>query len=370
MNQQTKSHPAGTSPSERLDNRMDYLSQYGTSSLSYSSLQEGLEYFLEPGCGYIAYALIRADAETPLCLADPICPLDKMEHLIRSFLQKYRTPIFAHISKPTAEILSKLGFLINEIGVETIMDAHEFTLNGSAKQFLRSQRNRAMKDGIVIKEQPHSAVSQQVLEQISREWMSKKVNKKDLSFLVRPVNYDDEIDVRKFFAYKGDRLVGFGVFDPIYSNGKVIGYLDNIHRESANVSYSVPDNIILEAMAQFKEEGKNILSLGFSAFYKVDDTGEFKFSERLGDIFRYLHENGNYLYDFKGAAFHKSHYRPGVEGCEEVKVYSACQNPVPIHHLDKVLARIGIHAVDQLVQAGTDWVDQMMTAPTPAVSLK
>jgi lysylphosphatidylglycerol synthetase-like protein (DUF2156 family) len=358
------SHVAGISTSASFDDRMAYLRQYGTGSLSYSSLQEGLDYFMEPGCGYIAYSLIHGDAETPLCLADPICSLDKMEHLIGSFLRRYKTPIFVHISKATAEILSELGFLINEIGTETIIDIPRFSLTGAPKQFLRSQRNRAMKDGISIKEQHHSAISQDVLEQISREWMSRKVNKTDLSFLVRPVKYEDEVDVRKFFAYSGDRVVGFGFFDPIYSNNKIIGYLDNIHRESANVSYSVPDNIILEAMNQFKTEGKDILSLGFSAFYKVDDTGEFKFSEKLRDIFRYLHENGNYLYDFKGAAFHKSHYRPGVEGCEEVKVYCACQSPIPIHHLDKVLVRIGIHAVDQMVQAGANWIDRMLTVPS------
>jgi phosphatidylglycerol lysyltransferase len=335
-----------------IDPREQFLREFGSNSLSHSSLQEGMSFFLEPAYGYIAYSPIKADIERPLCLADPICSGDNLEQLIRLFLEKHKGATFIHITKQTATILSKLGFVINEIGVETIIDAQNFSLSGGGKEFLRSQRNRAAKDGLVVREQLCSEVPLQLLKQISSQWMATKVNGQELSFLVRPARFDDETDVRKFFAYKDDRLVGFNFFDPIYRGGQIIGYLDNTHRSVCEFSYSIADYINLEAMRQFKLEGKEIVSLGYSPLFALSDTGEFRYSQDLKKTLQYLYEHGNFLYDFKGAAFHKTRYRPGTEGCQDIKLYCACTNPVPIFHLDKVFKRCGIDPIRRLAEHG------------------
>lgn len=270
-------------------------------------------------------------------------------------MEQHQSPVFIHITKKTAETLSKLGFAINEIGVETIVDVQTFSLAGGGKEFLRSQRNRAANDGLVIREQPCSEVPLQLLKDITAQWMVRKVNTEDLSFLVRPAIYDDEPDVRKFFAYKDDRLVGFNFFDPIYRDGTVIGYLDNTHRCASDFSYSIPDCINLEAIRIFKTEGKEILSLGFSPLHALDDSGEFRFSAPLKKTLKYFYENANFLYDFKGAAFHKSRYRPGTEGCHDIKIYLACQSPVPVLHTDKVFKKCGIDPIKRMAERGLTW---------------
>ena len=338
-----------------IDPRQAFLREFGASSLAYSSLQEGMDFFLQPAYGYIPYSPIKADFERSLCLADPICSIDNLELLLCKFLEKHRGAIFIHITKDTAEVLSELGFVINEIGTETIIDVQNFSLAGGDKEFLRSQRNRAAKDGLVIKEQLCSELPTHALLQISTEWMARKTNSQELSFLVRPARFEDETDVRKFFAYKNDVVVGFNFFDPIYRSGQIIGYLDNTHRSTNEVSYSIPDCINLEAMRQFQLEGREILSLGFSAFHALSDAGEFQYSHGLKKALQCFYEYANFLYDFKGTAFHKSRYRPGTEGCREIKVYCACPSPVPILHLAKVLKRIGIDPIKRVVERGIRW---------------
>jgi phosphatidylglycerol lysyltransferase len=334
------------------DPREHFLQKYGSSSLSYSSLQKGMDFFLEPRYGYIAYSPVKADVERALCLADPVCSSENLEQLIKLFLEKHKGPVFLHITKATATVLNKLGFLVNEIGTETIIDIHNFSLAGGGKEFLRSQRNRAAKDGLAVREQPCSKVPLPELKQISTEWMAKKANGQELSFLVRPAIYDDETDVRKFFAYQNNRLVGFNFFDPVYRGGQIIGYMDNTHRSIGELSYSIPDCINLEAMHQFKLEGKEFLSLGFSPLHAISDCGEFRYSPSLKKALEVFRDHANFLYDFKGTAFHKTRYRPGTEGCHDIKIYCACPKPVPIFHMGKVFKRCGIDPIRHVVARG------------------
>ncbi len=92
---------------------------------------------------------------------------------------------------------------------------------------------------------------------ISEDWMKQKVmNDSEMQFIVRPIVYVDEIDVRKFVALKDDTVVGFIIFDPMYEDGKVKGYIANHLRSNLDRSYSVVDFILLEAMEIFKAEGK------------------------------------------------------------------------------------------------------------------
>jgi len=171
----------------------------------------------------------------------------------------------------------------------------------------------------------------------------------ELSLLARPAVYEDEMDVRKFYALKGEEVIGFVYFDPMYRDGKVYGYIANILRSDSNSSYSVCDFIILEAMKQFKEEGIEELSLGFSPFCDVDDTGEFNHSKTKTAVFKFMFEHCCHLYSFKSLAFHKKKYRPGIEGTREVKVYCASKTSMPIVLFYSLLYKMGLRPIAQTV---------------------
>ncbi len=167
-----------------VDDKLTFLKQYGGSSLAYSSLQAGLDYYLLPDNGYIAYSLI-GDA-VPLCLADPICSITNTQELLKNFLTSYKQPMFFHVSKNVAQVLSQIGFSINEVGTETIIDLQRFNLKGTKKEFLRHQVNLGKREGLVIKEQSYSKIGENILETISEKWLQKKVvYSHELSFIVK-----------------------------------------------------------------------------------------------------------------------------------------------------------------------------------------
>lgn len=330
------------------DVRVEYLKQHGEGSLAYSSMQKGMSYFLRCGKGYIPYTIVQGISRTPVVLADPVCGERDKEDLLEAFVDIYPNAIFMHISRETAKILADMGFLVNEMGHETLLDVQQFTVNGSKKEFLRSQRNRAMKDGVEVRELRASQVNTEELLKISLDWMrGKTANLHELSLIARPAEFEDEMDVRKFYALKNGKIIGYVFFDPMYRDGKIIGHIANILRSNAETSYSVNDHIILEALKKFKHEGLKVMSLGLSPFCDVTDDRQFPSSQLRTRLFRRIFEKGNHIYSFKELAFHKRKYRPGLENTREVKVYCAARSPLPILCMYSLFYRMGLRPLTQ-----------------------
>lgn len=342
--------------------RLNQLQQFGKGSLAYSSLQTGMSYYMNNELGYVAYVPLGDSSQSVCVLADPICSEGNLKPLIDAFLKDKSDPIFLHICRPTAQILADLGFTVNELGVETFIDIQQFTLVGNKKQALRAARNNARKDNIKVREL--SSVDDsffKAFKTISDDWMKQKViNDSEMTFVVRPIVYVDEVDVRRFIAVKNDEIVGFVIFDPMYENGEVMGYIANHLRSNLERNYSVVDYIILEAMETFKAEGKRELSLGLSPLAQVDDTDEFKHSKLLKAHFKYAYEKANYLYNFKNLYRHKTKYRPELPGAREEKVYCAMKTRFLLVRIYSVYRVLGLNPVKQTMShmrsMAMDWM--------------
>lgn len=367
--QQEKLQTAAKADSNRTATskfRIDTLKKYGKGSLAYSSLQSGMQYFMMEDVGYIAYVQLK-EKNSVCVLADPICADEDLPKLIEAFLQEKSDPIFLHASHNTAKILNDLGFCANELGVETIIDVNTFTLTGNKKQALRQARNNAKKDGIQIVEvRSVDEFLFKAFKKVSDAWLKEKVvNNSDMQFIVRPIVYVDELDVRRFIAVKDNEIVGFVIFDPMYENGEVVGYIANQLRSCHERSYSVVDVIILEALEKFKSEGKKYISLGLSPLAKVDDGDEFTHSRLLKAHFQYAFENANYLYNFKNLARHKNKYRPEMPGTREVKVYCVLKTRFLLTRMYEVYHVLGVSPIKQtfshLKEKTVDWIKTNMS---------
>lgn len=331
--------------------RIEKLQRHGYGSLAYSSLQKGLQYFMHPELGYVAYTPLRDGPNSVCVLADPICSKENMKVLIEEFLKEKNDPVFLHISHDTGKILNEMGFSVNELGVETVIEIQKFNTVGNKKQQLRNARNGAKKDNLTVVE--IDTVDDAMLKsfkKISDGWMKEKViSDNEMQFIVRPVVFVDEIDVRKFVAIKDNEVVGFVIFDPMYEDGKVVGYIANHLRTNLERTYSIVDFIILEAIDKFKQEGKRDLSLGLSPLAKVDDSQEFKHSKLLKAHFKYAFERANFLYNFKNLARHKLKYRPELEGAREDKVYCAMKTRFFLIRLYDVYRVLGLNPLAQTI---------------------
>ena len=163
---------------------------------------------------------------------------------------------------------------------------------------------------VIIREETIESVNRDELNALSALWIgSKKVNDREIWIYARRPVFEFEEDVRKFVAYDRDgRVAGFIFYDPMYRDGKVVGYAANISRCNEKRFGRLATAIHMEAMERFKPEGKEVLNLCLSPFVNLE-RGRFNddFVARL--FFQLSVRYGNEIYNFQGLAFHKSKYR-------------------------------------------------------------
>jgi len=315
---------------EKWERLSPFLKQHGREALSYATLQEGMEYFIDD-CGYIAFNSIThpAFARQPKAIAfsDPVCAPADYARLVTNFLKVHPRAAFAVVSEHCASVLRGLGFKANCIGYEPELPIQTYNTKGNWKELdlIKRARNEARREGIVINEVNLETLNRQSLDAVSSSWIgTKKVNDREIWLYARRPVFEHEEDVRKFVACDREgRVAGFVFYDPMYRDGQVVGYSANISRCDEQRFGKLATAVHMEAIERFRAEGKEVLNLCLAPFVKLEGG---KFNDDFGAklFFRASERFGNDIYNFKGLAFHKAKYR----GTEK-SLYFASNSRIP-----------------------------------------
>jgi lysylphosphatidylglycerol synthetase-like protein (DUF2156 family) len=292
-----------------------FLKQYGRESLSYATLQDGMEYFIHDK-GYIAYTSVRHPVFAPrgrwMVLSDPICAREDLSTVIDEFVKVRPRAAFVVISEHCGEVLRERGFKVNCLGYESELPIQTYRTGGNWKDLdlIKRARNEVKREGIVIKEEPTDRVQQANLSEVSARWIAnKKVNDREIWIYARRPVFDNEDDVRKFVAYdKEGRAIGFVFYDPMYRDGRVFGYSANISRCDEARYGRLGTAVHMEAMEKWKQEGHEVLNLMLAPFVKLDN-GRYNDDRMVKMFLEASARYGNDIYNFLGLSFHKAKYR-------------------------------------------------------------
>jgi phosphatidylglycerol lysyltransferase len=311
-----------------VERRLSFLRQHGSFTLAYSAaVQRGLDYFGDEN-GFIAYRMVGG---TALVLADPVAAVADRAKLIREFLAVQPKVSFWQVSRPTAEILASMGFVVNEMGTDIRID-----LPGYKRKSLRHDFNRATRAGTVIKEASAAEIGIDAIRDVSDRWRRMRTFKeREVAFLNRPIVLEDEPDVRKFFAFDRDgKLVAFAYYDPIYEDGRVVGYSTSFKRRLPEADANICNGLLHVAMESFRAEGRKCLYLGLSPMADIEDK-DFRPNKLLSAVFRWSFASplfNRYVYPLKGHASHKRDYRGTAE-----HTYFAFRSGFSLAHVEKML---------------------------------
>jgi lysylphosphatidylglycerol synthetase-like protein (DUF2156 family) len=292
-----------------FERRLSWLRQYGTSTLAYSAaFQDGLEYFGNDE-GFLAFRMV---GRTALVLGDPVTSRENCEVLIRAFVEEKSDVCFCQVSRPTAEILAGMGFKVNEMGTDIRID-----LTNYKRKSLRTALKRTTTHGYVIKEAAAAAVGIAEIERVSDGWRQTRTYKgREVGFINRPIVLDDEVDVRKFYAYDRDgKLVAFAFYDPVYRDGRVVGYSTSFKRRLPEADAFICSAILQVAIDTFRKEGRTSLYLGLSPMADIEDK-DFRHSRLLSRAFRHAFVCpifNRFFYPLQGHASHKREFRGMAE---------------------------------------------------------
>ncbi len=319
-----------------------FLREYGRHSMAYTSLEPDFKYFLLEGVGYIAYITythwLYARKARQIVLADPVCDSENYSEIVDRFVEQFPDVIFVQSSKHFAKVLDEKAYQVNQFGIETEILIDGFNLKGKLRAKLRQWRNKCEREDVEVKELSiEQCQNVDEIKALSQTWLDKKGGA-EFSFLVRPLRFEKEIDVRYFWAFKDNKLIAFATFDPMYSKGNIVGYYHNIDRLGENAPHGTSALIVLKAIEVFEQENIEFVSLGMSPLYLQRGMAlEFNHHHFTRKAFWYAFEKLNFLYPFKGNASHKNKFN-GVKK----PVYISSTNGTGLIEVFRMMKAIGM----------------------------
>lgn len=301
------------------ESRHDLLTRFGSFPIAYSvTHQPDLLYFGDEN-GFLSYKMV---GRTAFVLSDPIAPAERHAELLDAFIAKHPDVAFWQISHATAALLDARGFFVNAFGAETVVDLQRFSFVGPLRRSFRTAVNRFAASGHAVREVSSSDFDFDKLAAVSDSWRKSKATKsRELRFLVRPVVLAEERGVRKFVLFDGrGEPEGFAFFDPVYENGKTVGYLSATRRWRPGTDPLAGYLLMRRGIETFQTEGARDLHLGLSPFHKIEDK-EFNKNWVTRRTFRFFYTNGitnRFFYPVRSLSQHKDIY-----GGEQRQVYVA-----------------------------------------------
>ena len=299
-----------------LETRRRLLKQYGSFTLAYSTAVQPRLMHHGDQHGFIAH---RSRWGVTCALGDAVCDDARRESMIKQFVDQYRRPMFCQISRSTAEVLAGLGYYINPMGIDTTLGLADYTLGGKKKEWLRYAGNWTTRRDYRVKEASFGEVGVDCVEQISEAWReTRTVKQKEVRFLNRPIVLEEEPDVRKFFLIdpKGQPMA-FVFLDPLYRNGKIVGYATSFKRRHPSAPQYGEQAIMKHIIEKLKSESVEQLKLGLSPLASIE-ASEFPTSKATEWLFKRAFESrivNRYAYHLKGHADYKRRFQGSEEPC-------------------------------------------------------
>lgn len=313
-----------------MSERWELLQAYGLGSLSFHTMQAGLGYF---DCFPDGFAAYKDYGGHRFALSDPVCSRFKTRELLERFDGTHPSITFFHITEATADALDAMGYYVNEMGEEGIIDIPTHSWSGRDKEDIRHLHNAARKHGVEAREIYGDGRIYEEARETSRVWLEKvKKRAGEMWFLTRRPVYADYPGVRRFYAFEKGKMTGFIYFDPVCAGGRAQGYCPSILRRRPEAAEGTLDWIIRVAMEKFREEGVAKLYLGLMPAYRIEDDvrRRYRHSRFTMKLFRFSYRSraANRVYRFKSLSFHKLRYRAPTR-----KVYMATRSAIPVKEL-------------------------------------
>jgi phosphatidylglycerol lysyltransferase len=287
------------------------VEQYGCSSLAAFTLLSDKSYFFSPsGHSVIAYVPKGRGA---IALGDPIGPIEDRKEVIVSFQQFCQRndwyPAFYQTLPDHLNLYQLLGFKVLKIGVEGIVDLHNFSLQGKQGKNLRTPLNRMTKMGYKVKfyQPPIADDLLRQLKPVSDEWLQMvQGSEKQFSLGWFDEAYLRECEIAVVQAPNGE-IVAFTNLVPEYQLNEIT---NDLMRYRSNLENGMMDFLFISMFQHYKEKGYDTFNIGLSVLAGVGDTQE---SRRLEKVLGYLQEHLNRFYNFQGLYAYKDKFHPRWE---------------------------------------------------------
>ena len=257
--------------------RYQRLLRHGRNSFSGCLLYDQVRYFHSQECdGFIGYVAANG---VLVSYGEPVCSAADYGLAAREFVgfcrKQGKSCIFAAVGEDFLKATASLAWTKAVVGEDMIFDLARYAPRGDRAKKVRSARNQAIKRGASVSEYCQFAGRDPFLEkQITRvceRWL-KSLPRHQMHFLDLDLFKLAELK-RYFYAVFEGKVVGILSCLPIYGRN---GYLLEDLVRDPEAPNGITELLVLEAIHTFKEEGKEIATMGLSP--KVELHREWGFS--------------------------------------------------------------------------------------------
>jgi lysylphosphatidylglycerol synthetase-like protein (DUF2156 family) len=252
--------------------RLAMVRRHGDFSLAYSTaVQPGLHYFGDAE-GYVAYG---TKMQYHFALGDPVADPSDRPGYIRRFVEAAGSPMFVQIGEATARVLAELGYRVNRLGVDTrlMLPGHDFS--GKRNETVRYSERWLLKKGYTFADVDARGLFLDEITRLSENWRGDRVVKRwEMGFLNRPFPIHLGTDMRRFVLRGPDgELIALLDFDPLFTDGRIIGYTTAFKRKHVDASPHAEIGLTKFAVDSFRKEGVAVVTLGLSPLLALGSSG-------------------------------------------------------------------------------------------------
>jgi phosphatidylglycerol lysyltransferase len=285
----------------------EIIRAHGRTYLARFAILDDKKLFFTKNGSLISYV---AENRVALALGDPIGPADCINESIAEF-KSYCAPndwltAFYQITPTHLDQYKAAGFETLALGQEAVVDLSSFTLDGSENQSLRNSYNKLIKNGYHydVIQPPYSPRMMRELEAISDEWLGSR-GASEMRF---SLGWFDQAYLNTCpILLVRDREGFIEAFCNIITSFQVNEVSVDLMRHRTHVESGLMDFMFVSMFKWAKEQNYATFNLGLSALSGV---GEHFDDPAIERALRYIYQNVNRFYNFRGLHAFKEKFHP------------------------------------------------------------
>lgn len=259
-----------------------------------------------------AFVMYRTRGRSAIALGDPVGNPAHLADMVWRFRELCDRSdlrcVFYQVTPRHLPLYIDLGLTFSKLGEEARVPLPAFTLEGKARQDLRSARNRAHREGASFEICPAARVPDIVeqLRDVSDGWLAvRRAREKGFSIGAFEPAYLARFDVA--VVRVGPRIVAFANLWPAGDRSELSIDLMR-HREDA--PHGVMDYLFVELILWAKAQGFGTFSLGMAPLAGLEHHPLATLWNRVGNLVFRL---GDEFYNFDGLRNYKRKFKPEWE---------------------------------------------------------
>ncbi|MFC4243846.1 bifunctional lysylphosphatidylglycerol flippase/synthetase MprF [Gryllotalpicola reticulitermitis] len=290
------------------------LVRRGGDSLAFMTTWAGNEYWFDPrdrnaGVAYRVVGRVALTTGGPIgSPADATATIDGFAHFCD---ENGWVPVFYSVDAALEAAFDRLGWHSRTVAEEAVLCPATLDFAGRRWQKVRSAVNRANREGIRAlwcspRDLPRHLGRQ--LAAISEEWVAAK-ELPEMAFTLGSLAENRDPAVRLMVAIgPNERVEAFTSWLPVYRDGVVVGYTNDLMRRRDGATHGVMEFTIAEVVARLRADGIEQLSLSAAPLARSQQSA----TDGIDGLLDRLSERLEPVYGFRSLLDFKLKFQPAL----------------------------------------------------------